>query len=232
MKGPTAAAIPPRPDQAPIAGARSSRTNAPWIIARLPGVSRPPPMPCSSRATTRVSAVGAIPHSSEAIANHTVPITNSRRRPNRSPSEPPSRISEASNSRYPLLIHCSSAKEASRSSPMVRSATLTTVPSRRVRPDPRLAAATTHRPVDVPSGLPAALPHSRLSAYSLRVTGPRAVEQRLRDHVDRLGEEHPPIDLATVDFTVRDPATTTARFGHVLDYMARVELEVDRTCSS
>ena len=56
----------------------------------------------------------------------------------------------------------------------------------------------------------------------------RAVEQRLRDHVDRLGDEHPPIDLATVDFTVRDPATTTARFGHVLDYMARVELEVDR----
>ncbi len=60
------------------------------------------------------------------------------------------------------------------------------------------------------------------------MTRPRAVEQRLRDHVDRLGEEHPPIDLATVDFTVRDPETTTARFGHVLDYMARVELEVDR----
>jgi hypothetical protein len=31
-----------------------------------------------------------------------------------------------------------------------------------------------------------------------------------------------------VDFTVRDPATTARRFGHVLDYMARVELEVDR----
>lgn len=57
---------------------------------------------------------------------------------------------------------------------------------------------------------------------------PRSVEQRLREHVDRLGEEHPPIDLATVDFTVRDPETTNARFGHVLDYMARVELEVDR----
>ena len=56
----------------------------------------------------------------------------------------------------------------------------------------------------------------------------RSHDQRLRDHVDRLGEEHPPIDLATVDFTVRDPETTTARFGHVLDYMARVEHEVDR----
>jgi hypothetical protein len=60
------------------------------------------------------------------------------------------------------------------------------------------------------------------------VARPRSTEQRLRDHVDRLGEEHPPIDLATVDLTVRDPATVRERFGHVLDYMARVELEVDR----
>lgn len=60
------------------------------------------------------------------------------------------------------------------------------------------------------------------------MSGSRSNEQRLRDHVERLGEEHPPIDLASVDFTVHDPATTNARFGHVLDYMARVELEVDR----
>ena len=46
--------------------------------------------------------------------------------------------------------------------------------------------------------------------------------------MDRLAEEHPPIDLATVDYTVRDPRLLDARFGHVLDYMARVELEVDR----
>ncbi|WP_395690414.1 GTP-binding protein LepA [Nocardioides sp.] len=51
---------------------------------------------------------------------------------------------------------------------------------------------------------------------------------RLADHVDRLGHEHPPIDLASVDYTVRDPAGLERRFGHVLDYMARVELEVDR----
>lgn len=60
------------------------------------------------------------------------------------------------------------------------------------------------------------------------MSSPRSLDQRLRDHVDRLGEEHPPIDLATVDFSVVDAATTNARFGHVLDYMARVELEVDR----
>ena len=53
-------------------------------------------------------------------------------------------------------------------------------------------------------------------------------ELRLATHVDKLAHEHPPIELASVDFTVRDPITFEARFGHVLDYMARVELEVDR----
>src|SRR6478735_6077768 len=53
-------------------------------------------------------------------------------------------------------------------------------------------------------------------------------EARLSDHVDRLGLEHPPIDLATVDYSVRRPHELQQRFGHVLDYMARVELEVDR----
>ncbi|QYJ04898.1 hypothetical protein KUV85_04205 [Nocardioides panacisoli] len=51
---------------------------------------------------------------------------------------------------------------------------------------------------------------------------------RLRDHVDRLAVEHPPLRLDAVDFTVRDAAALDHRFGHVLDYMARVELEVDR----
>ena len=53
-------------------------------------------------------------------------------------------------------------------------------------------------------------------------------ELRLVEHVHRLGDEHPPIDLDSVDYTVRDPAQLRRRFGHVLDYMARVELEVDR----
>jgi hypothetical protein len=53
-------------------------------------------------------------------------------------------------------------------------------------------------------------------------------EQRLVEHVQRLGAEHPPIDLDSVDYTVRDPGLLRSRYGHVLDYMARVELEVDR----
>jgi hypothetical protein len=60
------------------------------------------------------------------------------------------------------------------------------------------------------------------------VTRPRLLEARLAEHVERLGEDHPPIDLASVDYSVRDPDTFGRRFGHVLDYMARVELEVDR----
>lgn len=53
-------------------------------------------------------------------------------------------------------------------------------------------------------------------------------ELRLVEHVERLGAEHPPIDLDTVDYTVRNPRLLNQRYGHVLDYMARVELEVDR----
>jgi hypothetical protein len=55
-----------------------------------------------------------------------------------------------------------------------------------------------------------------------------AAAQRLTDHVAKLADDHPPIDLDSVDFTVRRPREFEARFGHVLDYMARVELEVDR----
>jgi hypothetical protein len=51
---------------------------------------------------------------------------------------------------------------------------------------------------------------------------------RLAEHVARLAEDHPPIRLDSVDFTVKRPDELERRFGHVLDYMARVELEVDR----
>jgi hypothetical protein len=53
-------------------------------------------------------------------------------------------------------------------------------------------------------------------------------ELRLVEHVDRLAHDHPPIQLDSVDFTVKRAQEFEARFGHVLDYMARVELEVDR----
>lgn len=55
-----------------------------------------------------------------------------------------------------------------------------------------------------------------------------SAESRLSAHVDRIEDEHPPIPLASVDYTVRRPDLLRERYGHVLDYLARVELEVDR----
>lgn len=51
---------------------------------------------------------------------------------------------------------------------------------------------------------------------------------RLAEHVARLGELHPPIRLDSVDRTIKNPRLVRDRFGHVIDYLARVELEVDR----
>lgn len=53
-------------------------------------------------------------------------------------------------------------------------------------------------------------------------------QAKIADHVQRLGELYPPIDIDSVDFTVRDPETVRQRYGHVLEYLSRVELEVDR----
>ncbi|GAA2097784.1 hypothetical protein GCM10009841_10300 [Microlunatus panaciterrae] len=52
--------------------------------------------------------------------------------------------------------------------------------------------------------------------------------RKIADHVQRLGELYPPIDPSTVDRTIRRPELVKRRFGHVIDYLARVELEVDR----
>ena len=53
-------------------------------------------------------------------------------------------------------------------------------------------------------------------------------EGRLWAHVAKLEQDHPPLELAAVDYTVRDGAAVSARYGRVLDYMARAELEVER----
>ena len=76
-----APAIPPSPDQAPMAGPRSSFRNDASMSASDPGVSSAPPTPCSARAAISISTLGATAHSSEATANHATPITNTRRRP-------------------------------------------------------------------------------------------------------------------------------------------------------
>ena len=79
--GPAAVATPPSPDHAPIAAPRSSSEKDACRMARLPGVSSAPPTPCRARAAMSTATFGASPHSSDAIANQTVPITNNFRRP-------------------------------------------------------------------------------------------------------------------------------------------------------
>ena len=56
----------------------------------------------------------------------------------------------------------------------------------------------------------------------------RITDSLLLAHVNKMGEEHPPVPLASVDFTVNDPEMVRTRFAGVLDYLARVELEVER----
>lgn len=52
--------------------------------------------------------------------------------------------------------------------------------------------------------------------------------QKIADHVKRLGDLYPPIPLDTVDRTVHQPELVRQKYRGVLDYLARVELEVDR----
>jgi hypothetical protein len=77
-------------------------------------------------------------------------MTNTRRRPNRSPSEPPSKISAASVKVYALIVHCKPENPASSSVPMRSSATFTTVASSIASPDPSTVANNTQRPCAVP----------------------------------------------------------------------------------
>jgi len=62
----------------------------------------------------------------------------------------------------------------------------------------------------------------------LAVPRQHITQQKIAEHVQRLGELYPPIPLDSVDQTIKRPSLVAKRFGHVIDYLARVELEVDR----
>ena len=145
-KGPMAVATPPSPDQAPMAAPRSSGRKLASMMARLPGVNRAAPTPWMARATIRAPPEGAMAQSSDATANHTTPIRNTRLRPNRSPSDPPRSKNPARVNVYALTVHCSPVRPMPRSVPMRGRAMLTTVLSRNAMPDPRTVARITHRP--------------------------------------------------------------------------------------
>ena len=78
----------------PTALPRSAPSKVAATIASEPGTSSAPATPCSARAATRNSTEGASAQSAEVAAKASSPATNMRRRPNWSPSEPPTRSSE------------------------------------------------------------------------------------------------------------------------------------------
>src|SRR5215472_1411030 len=147
--GPTAVHTPPKPDQAPTARLRSSCAMVDDSTARLEGTSSAPATPCTARARISAVVVGARPHASDARLNPARPRTSTRRRPKRSPSEPPITIRDPSVSRYASTVHCRSDRPAWNSRAIEGRATLTTVPSRKATPEPRTVTRRTHRALGV-----------------------------------------------------------------------------------
>jgi len=60
------------------------------------------------------------------------------------------------------------------------------------------------------------------------MSGPHVHASRIAEHVVRLGERHPPVDLSSADYSVVNPDAVRSRFAEVLEYMTRVEMEVER----
>ncbi len=104
--GPITVAIPDQAVHEPIAPPRSWRGKAATITANALGVSSAPKAPCTARQAIRNSMLGAIAHSNDTAPKPATPIENTRRSPNTSPSEPPTRISEPSDSKYAFDTHC------------------------------------------------------------------------------------------------------------------------------
>ncbi len=87
--GPSTVAIPVQAVQVPTALPRAAPSKVAATIASDPGTSSAPATPCRARAAIRNSTEGAIAQSAEVAPKATSPMTKIRRRPNWSPSEPP-----------------------------------------------------------------------------------------------------------------------------------------------
>ena len=94
--GPSAVVSAEDPAQVPIARPRSPSGKCALMIARLLGTSSAPPIPCTARAAISTPAPGAIAQATDAAVKTATPIAKTRRRPNRSPAAPPTRISAPS----------------------------------------------------------------------------------------------------------------------------------------
>jgi len=88
IDGPSAAARPPTEPQMAMACVRFSTGNSGSTKASVAGVSWAPPTACTTRASTRNQALGAMPHKSEPRLNHNTPRMKLRLRPNTSAKRP------------------------------------------------------------------------------------------------------------------------------------------------
>ncbi len=154
--GPMAAAMPLKPDQVPIAPPRSACGKAALMSARLPGTSKAAPTPCTARARMSWCTVAASAQPIEAAPKSATPIAKMRRLPKRSPKAPPTSNSAASIRAYDSTTHCASKAVAWKSRWIAGSATLTTVPSTKAMPEPRIAATSTQRLAAAAQGVAAA----------------------------------------------------------------------------
>ena len=96
--GPSTVAIPVHAVQVPTAFPRASPSKVEATIASDPGTSSAPATPCRARAPISMPVLGAIAQRADVTPNDASPITKIRRRPNWSPSEPPTSSSETSES--------------------------------------------------------------------------------------------------------------------------------------
>src|SRR5579871_5708860 len=90
--GPMTAASDDQAVQRPIAWPRLSFGKLVLIIAKAPGTSKAPKIPCKIRMLINVAGLGDRPQTKEAAPKPTSPNMYIRFRPNTSPKEPPSRI--------------------------------------------------------------------------------------------------------------------------------------------
>ena len=87
--GPAARAIADTPDHRPMAWTRSRGSGKAAVrMARELGSMAAAPTAWRARPATSAGRVGARPHRAEEAVNTTRPARNTRRRPNRSPSDP------------------------------------------------------------------------------------------------------------------------------------------------
>ena len=114
------------PDHAPIASPRFSAGNTSASSVSVSGVTIAAPTPWIARAAISADVVGASAAAADAAVNSARPITNMRRRPNRSPSAAPVSSRTAYDSVYALTVHSSDWIVAPRSARMDGSAVVTT----------------------------------------------------------------------------------------------------------